>query len=78
MHRSNTPAVHALHALGHLVVDITGPEHRPGLVLPILGRQTAGDSVLAVAENFGVVSIHSKWPFVDCWSFYLERILTKI
>jgi hypothetical protein len=41
MHRADAAAVDALHAWGHLVVDVTGLEHGPGLVFPVLGRQRA-------------------------------------
>jgi hypothetical protein len=34
------------------------------LVFPVLGCQAALDSLLAIPQNPGVGSIHSKWPFV--------------
>ena len=64
MHRTDAPAVDALHARCHLVMNVPGFKHRPRLVFPVLGSQSAFDSLLAVPENLGVVSFHSKWPFV--------------
>src|SRR5213592_2908720 len=65
MHRANAPAVEALNPGGHLVVYVTGLEHRARLIFPVLGGQSTFDSALAVPENFGVISFHSKWPFVE-------------
>jgi hypothetical protein len=47
-------------------VNIAGREHRSGLIRPVFGLEPTGDSLLAMAENFAVASIHSKWPFVGC------------
>jgi hypothetical protein len=66
MHGSYPAAVHRRRPLRHLVVDVTGLEHRAGLVFPVLGFETTFDSLLAVAQDFGIPSIHSKWPFVGC------------
>ncbi len=60
MHRSNPAAVHPLGSLSHLILNVAGLEHRPRLILPVLGLQAALNSVLAVTEDFGVASIHSK------------------
>ena len=49
MHRANTTTVNRSGAISHLVMDITGLEHRPGLVLPVPKRQTLLDSALAIA-----------------------------
>src|SRR5260370_30560552 len=65
MHRANATAVDALHARCHLVMNVTGFEHRSLLIFPVHRLQWAFDSVLAVPENFGVISLHSKWPFVE-------------
>jgi hypothetical protein len=47
-------------------MDVTGLEHAARLVFPVPWRQSPLDSVLAIPEDLGVVSIHSKWPFVGC------------
>ena len=60
MHGANAAAVDALCSLGHLVVNVTGLEHGKGLIRPWLGGESAGNSILAVAENLAVASIHSK------------------
>jgi len=72
MHRTHPSAVHGSGSFGHLVVDVTGPEHGPRLVSPVLGLQPTLDSLLAIAKNFGIGSIHSKWPFVVV-AFSVER-----
>jgi hypothetical protein len=64
MHRSDATATDPLNALSHLIVNVTGLEHGPWLVFPILGRQSLFDSLLAVAEDLGILSFHSKSPFV--------------
>src|SRR5450759_4602447 len=66
MHRTDAAAVDALHAGGDLVMNFAGFEHGSRLVFPVLWRQSAFDSLLAIPENLGVVSFHSKWPFVGC------------
>jgi hypothetical protein len=66
MQRTDAAAVEALHSRGHFVNNVTGPEHRSRLVLPVFGCQSALNPLLAVPEDVGVVSIHSKWPFVGC------------
>src|ERR1035437_8119294 len=66
MHRTDAAAVDALHAGGDLVMNVAGFEHGSRLVFPVLWRQSAFDSLLAIPENLGVVSFHSKWPFVGC------------
>ena len=69
MYRSNPTAVHSLRSLRHLIDNVTGFEHRTGLIVPVLGFEPTLDSVLAIAEDPWVVSIHSKWPFVGCCGF---------
>src|SRR5665647_1938207 len=66
MHRTDAAVVDALHAGGDLVMNVAGFEHGSRLVFPVLWRQSAFDSLLAIPENLGVVSFHSKWPFVGC------------
>jgi hypothetical protein len=66
MHRAHAAATQARNAGRHLVVNVAGSEHRPRLILPVFGLEPTGDSLLAVAKNLAVASIHSKWPFVDC------------
>jgi hypothetical protein len=46
-------------------MNVTGFEHGSRLVLPVLGCQSAFDSLLAIPQNLGVISLHSKWPFVE-------------
>jgi hypothetical protein len=55
-------------------MDVAGFEHGPWLVFPVLGRQSAFDSLLAATENFGVISFHSKWPFVGCGCVVINSI----
>jgi hypothetical protein len=59
-------------------VDIAGLEHGTGLVVPVLGLEAALDSLLAIAEDFAVGSIHSKWPFIGCCGLDTTCILTNI
>ena len=66
VHGSHPAAVHRRRPLRHLGVDVAGLEHRAGLVFPVLGLETTFDSLLAVAQDFGIASIDSKWSFVDC------------
>jgi hypothetical protein len=53
MHRAHPSAVHGSGPFGHLVMDVTGPEHGPRLILPVLGLQPTLDSLLAIAKNCG-------------------------
>ena len=49
---------------GHLKMDVGGPHHRRLCVSPATFRiQTAFDSTLAVSQDFGVSSVHSKCYF---------------
>src|ERR1035437_5595003 len=66
MHRTDAAVVDALHAGGDLVMNVAGFEHGSRLVFPVLWRQSAFDSLLAIPQNLGVISFHSKWPFVGC------------
>src|SRR6266498_1202488 len=68
MHRANAAAVDALYPGCHLIMNVTGFEHRSGLILPVHRPQPAFDSALAVPKNFGVISFHSKGPFVELFS----------
>jgi hypothetical protein len=68
VHSSYPAEVRGGGSLRHFVVDVTGFEHRAGLVFPVLGFKTTFDSLLAVAQNFRISSIHLKWPFVGCYS----------
>lgn len=69
MQDADAAATDRLPPPGQLVVKVAGLEHRPRLIGSLFGRQGAGDSVLAIAENLGVVSIHSKCPFLGVWCF---------
>lgn len=60
MYGANAAATDGVDPFGHLVAKVAGLEHRTRLILPLLGRQTARDSLLAIAENLAVFSIHSK------------------
>ena len=61
MHGADAAAGHGFGALGQLIFwRLLPPEHRPGLVIAVTRRQTAGDSLLAVAQDLRVVSFHSK------------------
>src|SRR6266496_3003286 len=68
MHRANAAAVDALYPGCHLIMNVTGFEHRSGLIFPVHRPQPAFDSALAVPKNFGVISFHSKGPFVELFS----------
>jgi hypothetical protein len=59
-------------------MDVTGTEHRAGLVGPILGVEAAFNSLLAVAQDFRISSIHSKWPLGGCCGLDKTCISTTI
>jgi hypothetical protein len=59
-------------------MNVTGPEHRKNLLLPVPGLEAALDSLLAIAKDFAVASVHSKWPFVGCCCLSTTRISTNI
>jgi hypothetical protein len=45
-------------------MNIARRHHRLGLIAPdTLRVQTALNSALAIAEDFGIGSVHSKWSF---------------
>jgi hypothetical protein len=48
------------------------------LVFPVLGLEPALDSLLAVAQDFRIDSIHSKWPFVGGYVRSDKHISTSI
>jgi hypothetical protein len=48
------------------------------LVFPVLELEAARDSLLAIAKDFAVGSIHSKWPFAGCFVCCDKRISTNI
>src|ERR1035438_3343571 len=73
VHRSDSTTVHCRRSPCHLIVNVTSIEHRSRLVFPVLGFQSTFDSLLAVPKDFGIVSIHSKWPFVGCYSGQVSR-----
>jgi hypothetical protein len=50
-------------ACGHLIVNVTRAEHRLRLIAPIPRLEAARDSLLAVAEDFPIGSLHSKCAF---------------
>jgi hypothetical protein len=50
--------------VGHFKMDVAAAEHRLGLRFPAaFCLQAARDSLLAVAQDFGVGSVHSKCHF---------------
>src|SRR5690349_950033 len=54
--------------LGHLEMDVAGAHHRLSLLLPpTFCIQTALDSLLAVTQDFGIRSFHSKCLFSRVW-----------
>jgi hypothetical protein len=59
-------------------MDIAGPEHGAGLIFTVLAPEPAFDSLLAIAEDFAVASIHSKWPFVGCCCLDTTCISTNV
>ena len=78
VHRADPTAVHRGDAPGHFIMEVTRLEHRASLVFPVFGLEPALDSLLAVAEDFAVASIHSKWPFVGCCCLDTTCISTSI
>jgi hypothetical protein len=64
MDRADAPAVDRPGFLGHLIVNIAGLHDRLGLIAPTtLWVQTALNSVLAIAQDLTIASLHSKYPF---------------
>jgi hypothetical protein len=62
-------------------VDVAGLEHRPGLILPVLGSEPTLDSLLAVPQDLRICSIHLKCLFfgVDvCLTLTFQPKLTGI
>jgi hypothetical protein len=78
MHGPDPAVAVGLGFVAHLIMNVAGPEHGLGLVLPILGSQAPGDSGLAVAQDFGVFSAHSKMLsvglFLTCHDFNSTNI----
>ena len=70
--------VDAVDARCQLVMKVAGFEHRSPLVFPVLGFQSAFDSLLAVPKDLGVISFHSKWPFVGGYVCCDKHISTSI
>jgi hypothetical protein len=61
-----------------LIMNITAAYHRLKLLLPVAGSQSAFDSALAVAQEFGVVSAHSKCHFHGCFECLNKPISTNV
>src|SRR5436309_14052663 len=78
MHGADATAVDAVDARCQLVMNVARFEHRSPLVLPVLGFQSAFDSLLAVPQDLGVISFHSKWPFVGGYVCCDKHISTSI
>jgi hypothetical protein len=57
--------VDAPHPRCLLVMNMVGFEHRSRLILQVLKRQPAIDSLLAATENSKAGYVYLKWPFVD-------------
>lgn len=76
--RSDSSAIYPLRSLSHLVVNVARLKHGLGLLFPVLWGQALLDSILAVTDNFGVGSAHSKCSF--CWFslFSTNTISTNI
>ena len=54
--------------LGHFKVDVAGAQHGLGLLRPAaFCVQAARDSLLAVTQDFGIGSVHSKCHFSSVW-----------
>jgi len=73
MHGSQSATTDRSGSLSHFIAHATGAEHRLGLIGPVLGRQSALNSGLAVAEDFGVGSFHSKCCFCAFVCFVAKR-----
>src|SRR4029453_813799 len=57
---SQTSATHGPGSLGHFVVQITTTQHRLDLLAPVSRLKAPLDSGLAITEDSGIASIHSK------------------
>src|SRR5664280_280417 len=64
MNGSDATTTYGLDLVGHLIVDVTPGKHRLVWRRPGTGLEPAVDSLLAIPENVGVFSAHSKCP---CW-----------
>src|SRR5664279_188098 len=64
MNGSDATTTYGLDLVGHLIVDVTPGKHRLVLRRPGTRLEPAVDSLLAIPENVGVFSAHSKCP---CW-----------
>jgi hypothetical protein len=64
MDRADASAVDRLGFLGHLIMNVAGFYHGLGLIAPPpLGIQATLNSLLAIAQDLRIASVHSKWPF---------------
>src|SRR5438034_6387021 len=69
VHRADAATVHRRGSLRHFIAEVARFEHGAGLLFPVLGLESALNSLLAIAKHFAIGSIHSKWPFVGCCGF---------
>src|ERR1700677_4738103 len=68
MHRAYSTAVHSANPCGHVIMNVAGAHHRLGLIAPApIVIQATFNSLLAVADNLGVFSLHSKCSFLLDW-----------
>ena len=60
VHRSDPAASQTPHAVGQLVLNVTGGEHGPGLIRPVAITEPVLNSTLAVAQLLPSTLAHSK------------------
>jgi hypothetical protein len=77
VHRPHAAVAGRADLAAQLVMNIAPAHHRLGLLLPVAWSQTVFDSALAVAEDFGVVSAHSKCRFHGLRSVLNKPISTN-
>jgi transposase len=77
VNRSDAPTANRLRLPGHLIAKVTAGEHRLLRLGPGSWFQPTLNSSLAVPEDLGEFSAHSKWPY--CWTFLLwqKLVFTK-
>src|SRR5215204_7103075 len=78
VHRSDASVAGCSDFAAQLVMNIAAAHHRLRLALPVAWSQSSFDSALAVTEDFGVVSAHSKCHFHGCFECLNKPISTNV
>src|SRR2546426_12693329 len=78
MNGSDAAATHGLGFIGHLVMDIAAAEHGLVLLGPRTKLEAACDSALAVPDNLGVCSAHSKCPGWLTWLIFTNPLSPNV